>query len=287
MKKMIQMNLPAPPQPSSALGRPLDPRYPSNLIAVFGSGAAVLFFFIYNLMADDPLPTSAISAGFTVFLAWAISRELDPDHNASAYVAMLLAFVSVLFVTASPLFGFGVLIGTRLATGTVGLRVGRRDLPFVVGFGALLGSGVNSLAAVAALVIGILVIDRYSRRSLATAVVTVVAAAAVFAIRSPAIVWGTPGAWDLALGLGVRVSLGLSIPARQPATLTDVRGREILAKRVTISRFLVAGCIAAAFVITGASGLQAAFAVAGVSLVATAIVNVAARMVPGSRTVEA
>jgi hypothetical protein len=70
-------------------------------------------------------------------------------------------------------------------------------------------------------------------------------------------------------------------------TLTDVRGREILGKRVTISRLAVAVCIAAAFVIAGASGLQAAFAVAGVSLLATAVVNVAARMGFGSRTVEA
>ncbi len=281
------MKLPAPPQPSSALGRPLDPRYPSNMIAALGSGAAMLLFLFYNLVAEEPLPTAPISAGLTVFLAWAISRELDPDHNASAYLAMLLAFASVLFLNASPLFGFGVLIGTRLATGTVGLRLGRRDLPFVVAFGALLGSGFNSLAAVAALVIGILAIDRYSRRSLVTAFVTVVAAAAVFAIRSPETVWIAPGPWDIALGLIVVVSLALSIPARQPESLTDVRGREILGKRVTISRIAVAVCTAAAFVIAGATGLQAAFAVAGVSLVATAVVNVTARMGFGSQTVEA
>ena len=78
----------------TALGRPLDPRYPTNLaigalsLIVGAVGAAV------KLLSDVPLAESAswgIGAAFSVFLAWVLARELDPDYDLSAFVGVGLA----------------------------------------------------------------------------------------------------------------------------------------------------------------------------------------------------
>lgn len=73
------------------LGRKIDLRYKPNLIIVLLSLLAVaagwLFFGEFQ---------SGISLGGGFFLTWALTRELDPAHDYSAYLAAFLS-LSVLF----------------------------------------------------------------------------------------------------------------------------------------------------------------------------------------------
>lgn len=275
---MLQTKLPVPPTPSSALGRPLDPRYLSNIVAVAGAGLAFIFFLAYDRLAGDQLPSSAFSAGIAVFLAWAIGREIDPDRNATGYVAMVIAFISILVFTPSPMLGFGVLIATRLISGTVGLRLGRLDLVVIVVFGALMGSGSNSVAAVAALAIATLVIDRFSRRSMVTAAAATAAGAAVFLLTSPVFIRIAPGDVDLALLVLLMAALAVAVPAPQPSTRTDLRDREISAGRVTVARIVAAGSVVLSFTVAGSAGLRSGFAVVGAAVVAVAMSALVAKI---------
>ncbi|MFN8608125.1 MAG: hypothetical protein U0931_11380 [Vulcanimicrobiota bacterium] len=60
-----------------SLWRGLDPAYPTNVAIVLGSAACWVLW--------------GASLGLSVFLAWALTRELDPDHPASAVLAAGLA----------------------------------------------------------------------------------------------------------------------------------------------------------------------------------------------------
>ncbi len=80
----------------SSIGRPIDRRYPSNrAIASLALLVAVAGFLVLRLTGHPP-PASflrAISLAIGFFLAWAIARELDPDHGASAFVAAGLSLI--------------------------------------------------------------------------------------------------------------------------------------------------------------------------------------------------
>jgi hypothetical protein len=77
--------------------RRLDFTYPTNrLIIVLAIGTGILFGGWFMLIHHTHL-WEAIEAGFIGgaggFLAWALSRELDPDHDLSAFVSTGLVVV--------------------------------------------------------------------------------------------------------------------------------------------------------------------------------------------------
>lgn len=105
----------------SALSRPIDPRYPTNLAIVAASLAAGVVAALVAAANDE----SALIAGFisagSVFIAWAIGREIDPDHNTAAFVGAGLAFGLSFFAGMPNFFALGaVLVLTRLISRTVG-----------------------------------------------------------------------------------------------------------------------------------------------------------------------
>jgi hypothetical protein len=108
-----------------ALGRPPDPRYPTNLailafaMVVGAAGGALALLGGAGLVASA---SKGIVAGASVFFAWALSRELDPDHDWSAFVAAGLALGGLLLFDQPaflPLLFF--LIAMRLISRTTGV----------------------------------------------------------------------------------------------------------------------------------------------------------------------
>jgi hypothetical protein len=80
---------------------------------------------IFQLLTGGELIQSAlwgIAAGFAVFLAWALGRELDPDHDLSAFVAAGWALIGVLFLDLpSIIVLLWILLLVRIVNRTVGL----------------------------------------------------------------------------------------------------------------------------------------------------------------------
>ena len=126
----------------TALGRPLDPRYPTNLAIgalslVVGAVGAVA-----KLLSDVALLDSAlwgIGAAFSVFLSWVLARELDPDHDLSAFVGAGLMILTLPFLDPPALMLLlWVVLALRIVNRTVGLPARPLDTLALLGLGGWL-----------------------------------------------------------------------------------------------------------------------------------------------------
>ena len=107
------------------VGRIVDPRHPSNLLAILVPLGAALV--VFALDAGDL--SRAFATGLATFAAWAIARELDPDHPLSATVAALLVPIAVLTLGApAPAPLFVTLLTIRILVRTTGLAPKTTDL---------------------------------------------------------------------------------------------------------------------------------------------------------------
>lgn len=107
----------------SGIGRPLDPAWATNRAVLVLAPAAGVLGALWAWLGPgmrSPLATALVAAG-AAFGGWALGRELDPDRQGAAFVAMGLAFVEALLVPeASLLFLFTGLMLVRVVNRTVG-----------------------------------------------------------------------------------------------------------------------------------------------------------------------
>jgi len=109
----------------SSIGRPIDLNYPTNraiallTLGVMVAGAAFQFFSDRDWVQSG---LWGLTTGLAVFLAWALCREVDPDHDLAAFVASALA------LTGSFIWGAGslgsilwILLLLRIVNRTAGL----------------------------------------------------------------------------------------------------------------------------------------------------------------------
>jgi len=140
----------------SSLGRPLYPSYKTNvaimiltlLTGVVMGGVSLLQSGDFGLAIGVGLLYGAI-----VFVAWVITREIDPDHDLSAFVSVALAFGAALWLMPSTiaLWPLGlVILGSRMLTRVVGIHATLIDsfiMVAVIGLTAYSGYIAVALAA--------------------------------------------------------------------------------------------------------------------------------------------
>lgn len=126
----------------SAIGRPVDMQYPTNraiaIVTLLVMGAGGVYRFI---VGDGVLPAAGwgLTAGLTVFLTWALARELDPDYDYSAFVAAGLALVGALIYGPPGLLVlFWLLITLRIVNRSTGLPATLLDMAASLGLAAWL-----------------------------------------------------------------------------------------------------------------------------------------------------
>ena len=112
------------PIPSN-LWRVLDPRVLSNRLIMLFAAAVTIGMGVYRL-ANGSSPTDAaiqaVGTGVFTVLAWALGRELDPDHNLPAYVAAVLGVLAVLLLGMPNLLLTGAVVAMlRMVNRTTGL----------------------------------------------------------------------------------------------------------------------------------------------------------------------
>lgn len=120
----------------SSIARPVDPRFPTNrallillpLLALVSGSLTVLPALDMGFL---PL---ALGALLTCFVAWALTRELAPDDNVAAFVALTLAWLAfLLFGTNSVLLTFVALVLVRIVNRSTGLPARLFDTLSVLG----------------------------------------------------------------------------------------------------------------------------------------------------------
>jgi hypothetical protein len=126
----------------TAIARPIDPNYPTNLaIAVLAMIVAAAGTIFQLLTGMELIPSAGwgISAGFAAFLAWALSREFDPDHGLSAFVGTGLALLGLWFLDLPNLMTlFWMLVLVRIVNRTSGLPARILDSLLLLGLGSWL-----------------------------------------------------------------------------------------------------------------------------------------------------
>ena len=108
----------------SALARPVEPKYPTNLAVVILLPLIAVGLFVWSLIGGAGL-SAALPAGLfgalAAFLVWALGREMDPDHNATAFLAMAAAVLAAILGYGFDLLTLGALMfAVRLVNRTVG-----------------------------------------------------------------------------------------------------------------------------------------------------------------------
>lgn len=131
----------------TTIGRPLDPEYLTNkLIAII----ALLTFAVIVLASAINGETSyaslitGIRTGLLIFLLWAISRELDPDNEWSAFVTVFLALVVSIFSEIPSLLSFvWLIILLRTVNHSTGMPAGMMDSLLVAMLGIILAYNIS------------------------------------------------------------------------------------------------------------------------------------------------
>lgn len=121
----------------TSIARPIDPAYLTNralliilpLLMLLSAGLAS----IYD-MGSSPM-TAALSGALVAFASWALTRELAPDYNGAAFVALALAWAAnVAFGAKSVLLVFVALLLVRLVNRSTGPQWQPLDTLGVLGF---------------------------------------------------------------------------------------------------------------------------------------------------------
>jgi hypothetical protein len=108
----------------TSIARPVDLSYPTNRAIAIAALVVMISGAVFRWVAGVAVIQSigwGLVAGMAVFLAWALGRELDPDHDLSAFVAAGLALIGLfLFGSPSLLAAFWILLLIRILNRTVG-----------------------------------------------------------------------------------------------------------------------------------------------------------------------
>lgn len=108
----------------SGLARPIDWNYPTNRLIIMLTVVSAVVFGIISLVDGNGI-TEAAMDGFWVaaatFSAWALSREIDPDHEYSAFIGAVAA--PFLISDSLGLFAIAMLVlFSRLVSRSTGFK---------------------------------------------------------------------------------------------------------------------------------------------------------------------
>jgi hypothetical protein len=253
----------------SGIGRPLDPRLGSNRIAIAGALLGTVLALILQWNNGESVSIFAAGAmGVGVFLAWAIARELDPDHPTSATIAVIIAAGAIAFGPFAAGAAAVAMLGARVMAGTVGTHLRPADIVVLTAAAAYAGTQPEAWGAAALLIAAVLVARPRRAGAIAAifAVSTVAGAALTGATPAP----GAPTPLTIALIVTTIVATAISYPARRIASSTDTGRSPISTTRVTIARVAVASAVVVGSLL-GADGAQgmapATAALVGVALI--------------------
>lgn len=121
----------------TSIARPIDPAYLTNralliilpLVGLLSAGLA----YVYDL-GGSPL-SMAFGGVLTAFAAWAVTRELAPDYDGAAFVALAFGWVAnIAFGARLVMLLFVAMVVVRVVNRSTGLPLRLFDTLSVLGF---------------------------------------------------------------------------------------------------------------------------------------------------------
>jgi hypothetical protein len=247
----------------TSIGRPIDPNYPTNRAVAILAALVALAAMVLKLITGFAILQSVIwglSAGLAIFLTWAICRELDPDNDLSAFVAVGWALIGLTF-WGLPDAGslFWILLAVRIVNRTTGLSATIFDSLGVAAFGSWLSFqgnwGIGFFTAVAFFLDAQLPSGKQQQKRFA--ILSGVIATSALAIGNNGF-----GAHGIPLALGI--ALGCSVffwpvfaGSQTMATIADDTGEALNGSRVQSGQILALGAGLEIALCHGTAGLVA------------------------------
>ena len=115
----------------TSIGRPIEPKYPTNKAILLLLPVAALIAGVVTLMQGDgggASATGALVAFLVVFGCWALGREMAPDDDPAAFIGTALGFIALWWwPSPSLLLLFAALALSRIVNRTTGLTARLRD----------------------------------------------------------------------------------------------------------------------------------------------------------------
>ena len=260
----------------SGLTRGLNMKRTSNKIAVAGSGVALVVYVARAVSEEwivgNPMSVlSAVTSAFVVFMAWALARELDPDHPWPATISMIASFVAGLWFAPAALVVVVAALTLRMITGTVGRPFTVVDVGVMamVGFGSGRELTTWSIAILAFVFLKTAPeIGRLRWVAVGAISVGFVAGWYMGELNPIIVTWSTVIA---AVGF-----LGVAIVAASRSTVsvrTDARSGLVERRRLAMSR-LAAGVMVSSVTLLGGFDAMWEIAPVGFAIVIVAVVSV-------------
>lgn len=282
----------------TAVVRPVDIRTASNRLAIFATVVAVIIGTVIAITTDDAEMVPALGRGVIygvgTFLAWALARELDPDHAATARFAVFAYAAGALQGPPALAANFAALMAIRIIARTTGRAPTTFDLVALIGLA--IAAAFSPVGFIAALGLAYAFFaDSTLPDATSSATARLVAGGTIVLAIGAAAASGAFPAWRLpAIGEAAFLAAVLVAASRQHLTPVDSvsdSGIPIASVRVARARIVAAAMVGIGIVYAGGAGIGALApllaALVGVGLTGTAPTDAqrhAAASAPGPST---
>lgn len=232
-------------QEISTIGRPIDPDHPSNAFILGFSFAAFLGFGIYSYFTGSSTPSSllfGVRSFISVFFAWALGREVDPDRPLSAGLAAIGQAVVIWIIgVPSLLLPLWALFSFRILNRTTGTKAGWADSFLVTAISLWLGYQFSWVVTGATAFI--LLADGFmndpNRKHIIPGLLT--GGATVYLLINAPSIWTGYGDYPLKLGIVLGISLvflSVIYDNRNLISTGDKSEKKLSGPRVQLTQFI-------------------------------------------------
>lgn len=223
----------------SALVRPLEPRYPTNLAVLILAPVAGLVFAglaLWHGHSVEAVLESALRGGLTAFAGWALAREIAPDDNPAAFVSLGLALlVAQLVPSGSVLLLLTAMMLARLVNRSVGIPATLPDsaaLTLLVSWAAY-STRNGAPAVIAAIAFGLdASLSTPLRRQWSFAFIGLAGGLAVMLLRDPVGSADAAVAWYWTVGTIALLYAFAVLRTRRVRSVADRTGEPLSVNRV-------------------------------------------------------
>ncbi len=277
----------------TSLARVVDPRYPTNLAILILSTLAGGVLFLYKIYQGVDLSSSIISAialSLTVFLTWALGREIDPEHELAAFAGLFLVIPGYLLFPAPNLGAvFTTLLLLRFLIRTTGLSPKFLDSIAIFGLGIWLvfqGDCIFGFMTAAVFFLDSRLPDPKKKNLYFSGIVMVLTILS-FYVQKPAAPQANIFSTESFIVIGVILLFTpLIAHSRNTQVICDFPGETINPLRLQIGQFLAITIVTLVWIIQGIDGIIALIPVWG-SIVGLSIAFLAIYLMVKFRKVRA